>query len=537
MQPPPFDHHVIEAQVTKVLNSEAFGDAARLQQFLSYVVQSYCDGKGREISQYSIGVEAFGFDDQFDPQQSSVVRMEAGRLRRRLSLYYATEGADDQLIIDIPKGSYVPIISIRKASPDTPGPSIDLERGGPSTTVKPEPTNLRVAVPPFQNISGDSELDFFAAGLAEEITSALSLYKDFTVIPPIAARSLSSERINLKEIAQEFDARYVLAATLRQTKKLVRIIVQLSDTKDYSILWTSTYDTALKVDSLLDIENEIAASVANSIANEYDGVIPRKIASESPDAASPSQSTYEAMLRIHHYNLSKYPHLIYDRTLQAILNACQNAPEDPNLLSALAELKLDGYAQGWSDAKELPVDECEELLEKALFLDRKCSYAYFVAGLVRSNQRNKEGLLNAIEGLKSFTHSIPSQAQAGWFLSIAGEYEEGIPLLDKNLAAIQYYPGWLNHGYFLYHFENGRYEDALLAANQMNMPGLLWDPVERGAALGKLGRYDEGRKAVEELLHLYPGFFDNPRRYLEMFILDDNLLENISEGLESNVSN
>jgi TolB-like protein len=496
------------------------------------VVQSYCEGKAREISQYSIGVEAFGFNDQFDPQQSSVVRMEAGRLRRRLSLYYATEGSNDQLIIDIPKGSYVPIISMREASPDTLGPSMDLERGNSLTDSKPESTNLRVAVPPFQNISGDSELDFFAAGLAEEITSVLSLYKDFTVIPPIAARSLASERINLKELAEEFDARYVLAATIRKTRTLVRIIVQLSDTKDYSILWTSTYDTALTVNNLLDIENEIAASVANSIANEYDGVIPRKIAAESPDAESPSQSTYEAMLRIHHYNLSKYPHLIYDPTLQAILNACQNAPEDPNLLSALAELKLDGYAQGWSDAKELPVDECGKLLERALSLDKKCAYAYYVSGISQTNQRNGEGLLNAIEGLKSVTHSITSQAQAGWFLSIAGEYEEGIPLLDKNLAAIQYYPGWLNHGYFLYHFKNGRYADALLAANQMNMPGLLWDPVERGAALGKLGRCDEGRKAVEELLNLYPEFFDNPRRYLEMFILDDDLLDDVIEGLE-----
>ena len=78
--------------------------------------------------------------------------------------------------------------------------------------------------------------------------------------------------------------------------------------------------------------------------------------------------------------------------------------------------------------------------------------------------------------MKPFVHSAPSQAQAGWFLTIVGEYDEGIALLDRSLAAIQYYPGWFNHGNLRYHFESERYEDALLAAKQINMPGLLRDP-------------------------------------------------------------
>lgn len=324
----------------------------------------------------------------------------------------------------------------------------------------------------------------------------------------------------------------MLSASIRKAKNQARIIVQLNDAKDLSLLWSNTFDTAFEVDNLIDIENQIAACVANSIANEYDGVIPRKIASESSDIGNPSRSSYEAVLRIHHYNLSRYPALIYDQTLDAIQNACKNSQNDPNLLSSLAELKLDGFAQGWSGAEELPVNEREELLDRALHLDKNCAYAYFVMGILRTNQRRSVELLKAAEGLKSFSHSVPSLAQAGWFLTIAGEYEAGIALLDKNLATLQYYPGWFRHGYYLYHYQNGRYEDALDEADRMNMPGLLWDPVERAAALGKLGRYDEGRKAVRELLNLYPAFFDNARRYLEMFIIDDELLDDVIDGLE-----
>ena len=525
------EEKTIKKHVAKVLSSESFHEASRLQQFFRYVVDKYCEGSTQEINQYAVGVEAFGFSEDFNPQRSSVVRLEAGRLRRRLALYYATEGATEELRIEIPKGSYAPHIKRAAHETDKVYHGLDMEAIAPRTDSQPAPPNLKIVVLPFQNVSGDNQLDFFAYGLAEEITSVLSLYKDFSIVPPIAAKGFTSEQTNLKVIDTEFGARYVLVASIRRAKKLVRIIVQLNDTKDSSLLWSSTFDTAFEVDNLIDIENEIAARVANSIANEYDGVIPRKVASESSNIGNPSRSSYEAVLRIHHYNLSRHPALIYNQTLDAIQNACKKDQKDPNLLSSLAELKLDGYAQGWSGAEELPVNECEELLDRALHLDKNCAYAYFVVGILRTNQRRRVELLKAVEGLKSFSHSVPSLAQAGWFLTIAGEYEEGIALLDKHLATLQYYPGWLRHGYYLYHYQNGRYEDALDEADRISMPGLLWVPAERAAALGKLGRYDEGRKAVRELLNLYPAFFDNPRRYLEMFIIDDDLLDDVIDGL------
>ena len=534
MKSPPIDHTLIEAQVAKLLNSETFGDASRLQQFLRYVVQSYCQGKAREISQYSIGVEAFGFNDQFDPQQSSVVRMEAGRLRRRLSLYYATEGVKDQLIIEIPKGSYIPVITSRDAEPAPLEPVLARQKDVSKKRSHVDHPNLRVAVVPFQNISGDDQLDYFADGLSEEITSVLSLYKDFSVVPPIATRNLSGEQINLGEIARIYQARYVLDASIRKAKDLVRIIVRLSDTSENSLLWANTYDTSLEVDNLISIQEEMAASVTNSIANEYDGIIPQKVASELKNKDPITISTYEATLHIHHYNLSQSPAQVYDDTLKAIQYALERDSDNPMLLSVLVELKLDGYAQGWSDAQSLPVDECQLLLDKAISSDPKCGYAYFVQGLLHTNQRNRAKLYSSIDQLLTFKHNVSYQAMAGWFMALAGDYDNGTPLLRQCLEQMQFYPGWFRHALFLFHYQHGRYEEALTEASRMNMPGLLWDPVDRAAALGKLGRYDEGSKAIGELLKLYPNFFDNPKRYLEMFILEDDLLDEVIQGLELN---
>ena len=79
-----------------------------MQGFLRYVVEATLGGQGNRLKEYTIAVEVFGRDDSFDPQTNSLVRVEAGRLRRTLTLYYLTHGRDDPLRIEIPKGRYVP---------------------------------------------------------------------------------------------------------------------------------------------------------------------------------------------------------------------------------------------------------------------------------------------------------------------------------------------------------------------------------------------------------------------------------------------
>jgi adenylate cyclase len=515
----------IEAQLKKIQDSNAFGEATKLKKFLSYVVGKYCDGSTDDIKQYTIGVEAFSMEEDFDPQQDPIIRIMAGKVRRRLAEYYSSEGIEDQLLIEIPKGSYVPKISSKTAEDD--------DRGGKLTSVSQSAAhNLKIAVVPFHNISGDKDLDYFADGLAEEITSVLSLYKDFSIVPPIATRSMAGPQLNLMEIATQFEARYVLDTSIRKANDQVRIIVKLSDTNDFSLIWTSTYDIVFDVENLFNIQDEITSNVTNSIANEYGGTIPRKVASESTTNGKVSLTTYEASLHIHHYNLSLKPALIYDETLDAIDSALESDPLNPMLLSALAELKLDGYALSWSDANELPSKECQKLLDKATKSDPDLAYPYFVLGLLRTNQRDRLILMEVIEKLLSFKHNIVAQVHGGWFLVLAGKYDEGLKLLDKHLPTLKYYPGWIRHGYFLFHYQNGRYEDALAEASRINMPGLLWDPVDRAAALGQLGRYQEGDSAIQELVAMYPTFFDNPKRFLEMYIMDDDLLDKVIKGLE-----
>src|SRR5215213_9143319 len=77
-------------------------------QLERYVVEETLEGRGERIKAYAIGVEVFERDETFDPQNEPVVRIEAGRLRRGLEHYYLTAGRTDPVLIEIPKGGYVP---------------------------------------------------------------------------------------------------------------------------------------------------------------------------------------------------------------------------------------------------------------------------------------------------------------------------------------------------------------------------------------------------------------------------------------------
>ena len=88
--------------------------AERIGLFLRYVVEETLSGRGDRLKEYSVAIEVFGRDVSFDPQTSSVVRVEASRLRTKLDEYNRNAGAEDAVVIELPRGGYAPS---KKAAP------------------------------------------------------------------------------------------------------------------------------------------------------------------------------------------------------------------------------------------------------------------------------------------------------------------------------------------------------------------------------------------------------------------------------------
>ena len=144
------------AALQRIAASRQFRASPQLVAFLRYVVEQTLAGHSAKIKSYTIAVEALDRDSSFDPQTDAIVRVEAGRLRRALAHYYAGDGRDDPVVIELPRGSYVPQFRRQGAAGASPG-----EDGAPLAAV-------------FERLSGlRRQLDAMAA----EIESAKSLLR------------------------------------------------------------------------------------------------------------------------------------------------------------------------------------------------------------------------------------------------------------------------------------------------------------------------------------------------------------------------
>lgn len=95
---------VVLENLEKICNDKLFKDTTRMKRFLSYVVKETLAERQGRLKGYAIGLEVFDRPEDFDPQADTIVRVQAGQLRRRLDLYYAGSGRSDPVRIIIPKG-------------------------------------------------------------------------------------------------------------------------------------------------------------------------------------------------------------------------------------------------------------------------------------------------------------------------------------------------------------------------------------------------------------------------------------------------
>jgi hypothetical protein len=124
----------IRQELHRIINSSPFRDAYRLTSFLSFIVEMTLAGNGNKLKAYTIAVEALGRGADFDPQTDPIVRVEAVRMRQALARYYSGIGRDDPLVIEVPRGSYVP--AFRRNACERPTPRATM--ASLPTLLKPE---------------------------------------------------------------------------------------------------------------------------------------------------------------------------------------------------------------------------------------------------------------------------------------------------------------------------------------------------------------------------------------------------------------
>jgi hypothetical protein len=95
-----------QTQVQRIIQSKAFRTSELHRNLLQYLAEKSLSGSADGLKEYTVGLDVFAKPASYDPRQESVVRMHVARLRQKLAEYYRTEGVDDPVIVDIPKGAF-----------------------------------------------------------------------------------------------------------------------------------------------------------------------------------------------------------------------------------------------------------------------------------------------------------------------------------------------------------------------------------------------------------------------------------------------
>lgn len=143
------DADIIREQLDKICSRPDFQKSRRLVDFLGFVVNETLDGNTDTLKAYTIGLEVFERPDSFDPITDTIVRVNAGKLRRALERYYLGPGRRDKILISIPKGRYVPVFQIQEFE-QARGENNPVESACEPLDCTKHPT---IAVLPFRKVS------------------------------------------------------------------------------------------------------------------------------------------------------------------------------------------------------------------------------------------------------------------------------------------------------------------------------------------------------------------------------------------------
>lgn len=279
----PLPTESIRTQVEKILASQSFTEAERLKRFLRFTVDLTLEGGGSQIKEYLLGVEVFGRQESFDPRTDPIVRVQAGKLRSRMEKYYTTEGRKDPVIIEYPKGSYIPIFKLREVT--VPAWRSVLEHrwkavalvttvmvlagfavywaGWISRTKHPVGEPASIAVLPFVDMSENKDQEFFCDGVTEEIITALAKLEGLHVVARTSAFEFKGKGQDIRKIGAQLNVATVLEGSVRKSGQGLRVVAQLINVADGYHLWSQTYDREIK--DVFAIQEGIAQAVGEAL--------------------------------------------------------------------------------------------------------------------------------------------------------------------------------------------------------------------------------------------------------------------------------
>jgi adenylate cyclase len=527
----------VRAQLERILASRCFEQAARSSKFLRFVVEQTLAGRGERLKGYTIAIEVFGRPPDFDAQSDPLVRVEAGRLRRRLIEYYAGEGRDDPVRIELPRGGYASTWSYHPPHAEVllgPMPSattreeqdsarnrrlwrrvrsvliatvllaglgvvlvqqLEPARVGRQVAQEPRartPGKPPIVVLPFEDLGGN---DAAAGDLARALREELLLLLDDPEVFVVASSDAAND-----PAAAAADA-YVLSGSVRTTADQVRITARLVAPETGRQIWSDAYDEPLA--SLREPAGQRAlAGRMASVAEPYGPIFEAEIERVRAVPASKLQLP-DCVLKYYEFRR------VLDRMRHADALACfelatAREPESAEAWAVLSLLSAEQYAHGYTErAAGSPLDSAREAARRAMDIDGDNLHANLaLAGSQYFGGEDFRGVADRL--LRTWPENGEAQAMLGAFFVLSGDTQRGRALVDAAIASTDHAPSGYHATRALAALREDSVDEALASALRIDSPDWPLGHVVVAAIAARAGRADLAARARARALTLDP---------------------------------
>ena len=357
-----------------------------------------------------------------------------------------------------------------------------------------------VVVLPFENLSKDFKHTNFVDGMTEDIVTDLSRLSNLLVMASNTSFGYKGRNVSPQEIRTELKVDYILKGNIRRSNDMIRINVQLIDTKTGFARWAERYDK--KITKVFSVQNELTSSIVKALAVKMTNKEKQRLSYKATMNLKAYDFFQEGqrMSRISTKETNEQAREIYRKAIEL----------DPTYGRAYGSMAYSlsfGYLRGWSDTPIETLDRALTLAEQAVALNDSVPQTYWALGyvfLVRKEfDKAKRAVTQAI-------NIAPNYADGYGLLSLIsnnlGESEKAIELITKGMRLNPYYTWDYPYNLGRANYMLGNYEAAIAALEQAQERNENAVPIKMFLATSyvQAGRLEDAEWIAEQMQVINP---------------------------------
>lgn len=556
----------VRTALRRILASDGFQASQRCSSLLSYIVEEHLAGNNDKLNGACIAQDVFGRDETFDSNSDPLVRVQAGRLRKLLDAYYAGPGADDELVISVPRGGYTPRFEEKKsanqkseqadpASAAIAGPlhwriskrSFALGAGfalliavvvagfafTPWRTAGAEriPSGPRIYIEAFEASDDNENASAMSLALQIGLIDGLSRFKNLFVY----GAGTTNRQLETFAIGGDFvNPDFVLSGAIEFSEQRLSVTSQLAESEHSIVVWSKTYAFEnVTTAEIVNVKADIIKDVSAALGQPY-GVIDSYLQRLHAQAEHIEMPDYYCLLSFYDYARSKSAEK-HGHARDCLKAAVDRSPGWSMGWAALSWIYGDEVRYGYnpeaaaSPASERALKSAQNAVEADPYNATAHVYlsnAYFLAG------RDREAVRHAEHALDINPNDSEALISAANILMVLENSARGRDLAEKAITLNPGHPPWFNHGLTIYYYVNGDGEQALAHARRYAEGGSAIAKLLLTAALARYGEADDAEKSLNEFETQYPDESGDVAKQLRAWRLPDKTASMILNDID-----